>query len=86
MSENLTLSVCLLVLCAALLLWHKALGRLLRLLVRSSLWMAALAVFGRVGQFFGVTLGANPINALVLGLLGVPGLGLLLMLQWVLRV
>ena len=33
----------------------------------------------------GVGLGVNLVNALVLGLLGLPGFGLLLMLQWVLR-
>ena len=30
----------------------------------------------------GVTLGVNLVNALVVGVLGVPGFGLLLMLQW----
>ena len=38
-----------------------------------------------VGQFFGAGLGINLINALTLGVLGVPGFGLLLMLRWVLR-
>lgn len=45
----------------------------------------ALALFSQVGQALGVTLGVNLVNALVLGLLGVPGFGLLLMLQWVLK-
>ena len=57
---------------AALLLLHRPLGRLLRLAVRSSVGLAALALL-------------NQIDALILGVLGVPGLGLLLMLQWVLR-
>ena len=34
----------------------------------------------------GISLGVNPINALVLGTLGIPGFGLLLMLQWLLQV
>ena len=49
------------------------------------LLLAALALFSQVGQALGVTLGVNLVNALVLGLLGVPGFGLLLMLQWVLK-
>ena len=64
---------------AALLLLHRPLGRLLRLAVRSSVGLAALALLNQIG------LGVNLVNALILGVLGVPGLGLLLMLQWVLR-
>ena len=68
---------------AALL--HRPLGRLLRLAARSAVGLAVLALFSQVGQFIGVSLGVNLVNALILGVLGVPGFGLLLMLQWVLR-
>ena len=61
------------------------LGRLIRLAVRSAVGLAVLALFGPVGQLIGVSLGVNLVNALVLGVLGIPGFGLLLMLQWVLR-
>lgn len=70
---------------AALLMLRRPLGRLLRLGVRSAGGLAALALLHPVGQLVGVTLGVNWVNALVLGVLGVPGLGLLLMLQWVLQ-
>lgn len=70
---------------AVLLALHRPLGKLLRLLVRSSLWLAVLAGLRQVGGVFGVALGVNPVNALVLGLLGAPGFGLLLMLRWMLR-
>ena len=60
---------------AALLLLHR------RLAVRSSVGLAALALLNQIG----LGLGVNLVNALILGVLGVPGLGLLLMLQWVLR-
>mgnify|MGYP000056594517 CR=1 FL=1 len=66
---------------AALLLLPRPLGRLLRLAVRSSVGLAALALLNQIG----LGLGVNLVNALILGVLGVPGLGLLLMLQWVLR-
>ena len=44
-----------------------------------------LAVLSQTGGALGLSLGVNLVNALVLGLLGVPGFGLLLMLQWALR-
>ena len=74
-----------LLLCAALLLLHRPAAQLLRLALRSSVGLAVLALFSQVGQLFGINLGVNLINALVLGLLGAPGFGLLLMLQWTLR-
>lgn len=69
----------------ALLVLHRPLGRLFRLVVRSAGALAALILLHPVGQLVGVTLGANWVNALVLGILGTPGFGLLLMLQWVLQ-
>ena len=74
-----------LLLLAALALFHRPLGRLLRLAMRSSVGLAALALFSQVGHLIGVDLGVNLVNALVLGVLGAPGFGLLLMLQWALR-
>ena len=47
--------------------------------------LAFLAVFAPVGQFLGANLGINLFNALILGALGVPGFGLLMMLNWVLQ-
>lgn len=74
-----------LLLCAALLLLRRPAARLLRLLLRSSVGLAALALFSQVSGFLGVSLGVNLVNALVLGVLGIPGFGLLLLLQWTLR-
>ena len=70
-----------LLLCAALLLLRRPAAQLIRLAVRSSVGLAALALLNQIG----LGLGVNLVNALILGVLGVPGLGLLLMLQWVLR-
>lgn len=67
-----------------LILLRRPLTRLWKLAVRSTAGLAALAVFSRVGPLIGVTLGVNWVNALVLGVLGVPGFGLLLMMQWLL--
>ena len=74
-----------LLLLAWLALLRRPLGQLLRLAVRSSVGLAVLALFSQVSPLIGVSLGVNPINALVLGVLGAPGFGLLLMLQWALR-
>lgn len=74
-----------LVLLLALILLRKPLGWLLRLLGRAAVALAGLFAFGHVGGIIGVTLGVNLWNALVVALLGVPGFGLLLMLNWVLQ-
>ena len=55
------------------------------LAVRTGVGMAALTAFSQVGGFVGVHLGVNLWNGLMLGVLGVPGCGLLLMLNWVTR-
>ena len=47
---------------------------------------AALWALSGVGGLVGLHLGVNLVNALVLGVLGVPGFGLLLMLNWALAV
>ena len=69
----------------AALLFHRLLAAALGVLLRSTVGLAALALLQNVGGFLGITLGANLGNALVLGLLGVPGFGLLLMVQWLLK-
>ena len=73
-----------LLLCAALLLLRRPAARLLGLLLRSGVGLAVLALFSQAGRLIGVTLGVNPVNALVLGALGAPGFGLLLMVQYLL--
>lgn len=68
-----------------LVLLRKPIGGALRLLGRTGAGLCALAVFAPLGNWLGAGLGVNLWNALVLGCLGVPGFGLLLMLRWVLR-
>lgn len=74
-----------LVLLAALILLREPLKLLGRLLARTAAGLAGLFAFSRVGGLIGVSLGVNLLNALVLGVLGVPGFGLLLMLNWALQ-
>lgn len=70
---------------ALLLLLHRPLGVLRRVALRSGAGLCALWAFNQVGGLIGVRVGMNLVSALVLGILGAPGLGLLLMTQWALR-
>lgn len=74
-----------LVLAVALAALQKPLRSLARLLARTGAGLAILWLLSKVGGLIGVTLGVNLFNALVLGVLGAPGFGLLLMLTWALR-
>ncbi|WP_294550822.1 pro-sigmaK processing inhibitor BofA family protein [uncultured Pseudoflavonifractor sp.] len=74
-----------LVLVMALAALQKPLRSLMRLLARTGAGLAVLWLMSKVGGLIGVTLGVNLFNALVLGVLGAPGFGLLLMLTWALR-
>jgi inhibitor of the pro-sigma K processing machinery len=70
---------------AALVLLRRPLRLLLRLLARTAVGLAGLFAFNQLGSLIGVTLGVNLLNALVTAVLGVPGFGLLLMLNWTLQ-
>ena len=61
---------------------RRPLGALGRLLGRSGLGFAFLWMFQSLGSWMGAQLGVNLFNALVLGVLGVPGFAFLLMAQW----
>ena len=68
-----------------ILIFFKPLVCLLRLTARSSIAFLLLTWLQNTGTLLGITLGANLGNALVLGLLGIPGSGLLLLIQWLLK-
>ncbi|MEE3395239.1 MAG: pro-sigmaK processing inhibitor BofA family protein [Candidatus Onthomonas sp.] len=65
-----------------LLLFRKAAKQLVLLALRTGLGGIFLALIAPLGSAMGVSLGVNLFNALVLGVLGLPGLGLLLLLRW----
>ena len=54
------------------------------LAVRTGAGLAVLWLLSGAGSLLGLRLGVNLVNALVLGVLGVPGFGLLLLLNWAL--
>ncbi len=69
----------------AMIIFWKPLKALFLLLARSALGAGLLALFAPLGKLLGIQLGVNLVNALVLGVLGLPGFGLLMMLNWLLR-
>ena len=57
----------------------------LRVLINSVLGFGALWLLNLTGGVTGIALGLNIFNSLTVGILGVLGLFLLLLLQWVLK-
>ena len=55
------------------------------MLINSVLGFGALWLLNLTGGVTGIALGLNIFNSLTVGILGVPGLFLLLLLQWVLK-
>lgn len=68
----------------ALLALRRPLEWLVRLAARTGVGLGVLMLLSSVGEAIGVHLGVNLFNALVMGLLGAPGFGLLLMMNWTL--
>ena len=56
----------------------------LRLLVNTLLGFGVLWLINRTAALTGISLGLNLWNALTIGILGLPGVVLLLLVQWVL--
>ena len=56
----------------------------LRVFLNTLLGLGSLFLVNATAAFTGLHLGVNLFNALIVGLLGIPGLGLLCLIQWVL--
>ena len=67
-----------------LVLLRRPLAALGRLALRTGAGLVGLWIFNGAASLIGGRLGLNLFNALVLGLLGAPGLGLLLLCRWAL--
>ncbi len=65
-----------------LVIFRRPLQRLLRLLARSLVGLGFLLLWAESGLAAGLALGVNAFNALTLGILGLPGLGLLFLFRW----
>jgi len=66
-----------------LAIFHRPLAWAGKVLARSLVGLGFLALWAHSGVLAGLQLGVNLFNALTLGLLGVPGFGLLMLLKWV---
>ena len=53
-----------------------------KLLINTAVGFVGLWILNFFGAFFGITLGLNWVNALIIGVLGFPGLVLLLALKY----
>ena len=73
-----------LMLALALAAMRRPLGALVRLGLRTGAGLGVLWVLSLTGGALGLRLGVNLVNALVLGVLGAPGLGLLVAMAWAL--
>ncbi|WP_409968991.1 pro-sigmaK processing inhibitor BofA family protein [Bengtsoniella intestinalis] len=65
-------------------LLHRPLALILRLLGNTALGFFALWLAQSTAAFTGIALGLNLWNALIIGILGLPGLVFLLLAQWTL--
>ena len=63
-------------------IFGKSISLIFKLALNTVIGVAALILINMVGINFGITIGVNLINGLVVGVLGVPGVALLLLLQW----
>lgn len=66
------------------ILLRKPLASLWRLILRSGMGLCGLWLFNQVGSLVGIRLGVNLFSGLILGVLGIPGFGLLLLVRWAL--
>lgn len=64
----------------ALLIFRRPLGAAARLAARSALGLGGIWLFNQVGALIGVEVGVNLLTGLTVGVLGLPGFGLLLLL------
>ena len=55
-----------------------------KLVINALVGALVLLLFNWIGGLFGLSIAINPLNALITGLLGAPGVILLLVLQWIL--
>lgn len=69
---------------AVVRLFRRPLKLALRVVVNGALGLGALWLLNSAAPVTGLTLGLNWFNALTVGILGLPGLGLLLLVKWVL--
>jgi len=65
-----------------LIVFRKPMKFILRLALSTLLGFAALFLINFLGGLIGISIAVNWINAAVVGILGLPGIALLLLIKW----
>ena len=66
----------------AVFIFTKPIRLIAKVLINTGIGFVALTLINQFGADFGIALGVNWLNAAVTGILGVPGVALLLILKW----
>ena len=66
-----------------LIILRKPIKIVLKLLLNTVLGFLALFAINWLGSFIGISVAINWINAVIVGVLGVPGVALILLLKWI---
>jgi len=67
----------------ALRMFYRPLKVVFRTLLCILLGGAAILLYNVVGSFWGLTIGFNVISAFIIGIMGLPGLGMLVALRYI---
>ena len=81
---TLVIALVLILLCVGI--FKKPMGCLLRLFVNTLGGFIALFVINYIGGFVGISIGINWINAIIIAVFGLPGVGFLLIWQLILAI
>ena len=65
-----------------LFILSKPLRLVLKIALNTGLGFVALIIINLIGEQIGVSLGVNWVNAVVVGVLGIPGVALLFFIKW----
>lgn len=62
---------------------RKPIKIIFKLILNTVIGFLALFAINYLGAFIGITIAVNWINAVIIGVLGVPGVALILLLKWI---
>ncbi|SHI05737.1 inhibitor of the pro-sigma K processing machinery [Sporobacter termitidis DSM 10068] len=66
-----------------LIILRKPMKIVFKLILNVVIGFLALLAINYIGAFIGITVAVNWINAVIVGVLGVPGVALILLLKWI---
>jgi inhibitor of the pro-sigma K processing machinery len=67
-------------------LFTKPLKLIIKLLINTALGFAILVAINHFGAAYGIVIGVNWLNAIIVGIFGIPGVALLLVLKWLMLI